>query len=448
MSKKKASHILLMFCGILLTIAVIADAQYSYAALRIVVRDSTKIDSITMNLNQDTTLKVQGLRSDNGHWDPVSATWEVSPGLSMVLSAPPPSSANAWIVSPTARGTGWIRVTFGNASATRPDTVFATFAPGGGPCQTWSQMLAPLDKIVAGDTSLLWVIGIDCVDPPVPEVWCDSVTIADALGSGPGQPQPFAIVNGNNVPLGRKFAACFHNGRDTIRIVMFNAPSSPDSLHQITVYWKGLSAQSAPFYVYPSTIRRLEIQRRIDSSSVDSVFLSYPTGYISLASMGYDAFGNKRGIEKANWNTTGTLHSIIQSKNMSMIYYDASMVTGEEEGYIFCSPVSDSTIRDSVKIRIVGPSGVLLWNRTPQAYYLRFITQNFGAYIFPLPADVAHSRLFLSLYSLSGKVVFTTEIFDAEKPVGMKSFVEPGIYIASVRTAERQLVKGRCVFVK
>jgi hypothetical protein len=251
-------------------------------------------------------------------------------------------------------------------------------------------MLAPLDKIVAGDTSLLWVIGIDCVDPPVPEVWCDSVTIADALGSGPGQPQPFAIVNGNNVPLGRKFAACFHNGRDTIRIVMFNAPSSPDSLHQITVYWKGLSAQSAPFYVYPSTIRRLEIQRRIDSSSVDSVFLSYPTGYISLASMGYDAFGNKRGLEKANWFTTGTLHAITKPDSISRVFYEASTVTADEEGYIYCSPATDSTIRDSVKIRIAGPAGVVVKNRASQVHYLRVITLGGCALTFPLPPYVAN----------------------------------------------------------
>jgi hypothetical protein len=446
MSLGRTSGIMMDFCGILLTIAVMADAQYTYTALRIVVRDSTRIDSLVMNLNQDTTLKVQGLRSDNAAWEPVFATWQASPGLS---TAPlPPSSACTFAFSPLERGTGWIRVTRGNDSATIADTMVATFAPGAGPCRIWSQIPAVLDKIIAGDTLVLGVIGIDCVDPPVPAVLCDSVTITDALGSGPGQPQPFAIVNGNSVPFGSKFAACFHNGRDTIRIVLFNAPSSPDSLHQIIIYWKGLSTQSAPFCVYPSIIRRLEIQKLSDSTSIDSVFLPYPWGGISLASMGYDAFGNKRGPEIANWFTTGTLHAITKPDSINRTYYDASTATSDEQGYIYCSPVSDSTIHDSVKVRIAGPAGVLTKNRTSPTHNFRFMTPNAGAFVFPLPADIAHSRLFVAFYSISGRLVFKTEVVDAEKPVCMNSLTPPGVYLVSLRTADRQLIKRTFAIVK
>lgn len=434
------------FCGILLTIAVMANAQVTYTALRIVVHDSTRIDSLIMNTDQDTTLKVQGQRSDNAIWEPVNASWQASPGL---LTVPlPPLSASTFTFSPLDRGTGWVRVTRGNDSATIPDTVFATFAPGAGPCRIWSQMLAPLDKIVAGDTTVLGVIGIDCVDPPVPAVWCDSVTITDTLGSGPGQPQPFAIVNGNSVPFGSKFSACFHNGRDTIRIVLFDAPSSPDSLHQIMIYWKGLSAQSAPFFVYPSIIQHLEIQRLSDSSSIDSVFLPYPWGDISLASIGYDAYGNKRGPEIADWFTTGTLHAITKPDSISRIYYDASTATSDEEGYVYCSPVSDSTIRDSIKIRIAGPSGAVLKNGASQAHTLRFIIPNAGAYAFPLPSDIAHSRLFVAFYSISGRLVFKTDVVDAEKPISVAPIMQPGIYIINVKAEGRQLVKSRFVIVK
>jgi hypothetical protein len=37
---------------------------------------------------------------------------------------------------------------------------------------------------------------------------------------------------------------------------------------------------------------------------------------------------------------------------------------------------------------------------------------------------------------------------DAEKPVGLTSALRPGIYIVNIRTAERQLVKGRFAIVK
>jgi hypothetical protein len=306
------------------------------------------------------------------------------------------------------------------------------------------ETMTPPGKRFAGDTISyrLQIRGTDGLDTTR---LCDSVMFQKNLVSLPGQPEPFVIVNNTRMPFNAKTPVCSDSGQFLIKAVLY---SITESLYRIDMNFSKLTVFHDTFTLVPAAVGRVEIQRRVDSSSVDSVYLSYPGGNIALTCVGYDAFGNKRGLEKANWNTTGTLHSIIQSKNMSMIYCDASTVTGEEEGYIYCSPVSDSTIRDSVKIRIAGPAGVLPKNRAPQAHYLRFITQNFGAYIFPLPADVAHSRLFLSLYSLSGKAVFTTEIFDAEKPVSMKSLVEPGIYIASVRTAERQLVKGRCVFVK
>jgi hypothetical protein len=437
---------MMAFCGILLTIAVRVNAQYTYAALRIVVGDSTHIDCLIMNTDQDTTLKVQGRRSNDSVWEYVVATWEISPGSSIV--PPAPTSASMWTFSPVNPGSGWIRVTSGNDAIIRPDTLFVKVTSCCGPASIRFEIMTPPEKRVAGDTSVFAVIGIFDKDGPVRGVYCDSLILKDNIGSRQNQPQPFAIVANDKIPFGNKFDVCFNDGLDTIKIVLFNATSSPDSPHQITVYWKGLSAQSAPFYVYPSTIRHLELQRLSDSTSLDSVFLSYPTGYVSLACVVYDAFGNKRGLENANWFTTGSLHAITKPDSISRVFYEASTVTANEEGYIFCSPVSDSTIRDSVKIRIEGPSGVLSKNRSSQTHYLRVMIPNSGVFVFPLPADLAHNRLFFILYSLSGRVVFKTEVADAGKPVSVNSPIQPGIYMASVMTAERQVVKSRFIIVK
>jgi hypothetical protein len=435
------------FCGILLAIAVTANAQYTYAALRIVVRDSTHIDSLIMNISQDTILRVQGRRSNDSIWEYVVAKWEISPGLNIV--PPAPAGASTWIFSPVDPGSsGWIRVTEGNDAVIRPDTIFVNVTSCCGPALIRLDIITPPEKRVAGDTSVFAVIGVYDKDGPVRGVYCDSMILEDIIGSRQNQPQPYAVVANDKIPFGNKFNVCFNDGLDTIKFVLFNAPSSPDSLHQITVYWKGLSAQSAPFYVYPSTIRHLELQRLSDSTSLDSVFLPYPWGNIALACVGYDAFGNKRGLENANWTTTGTLHAITKPDSISRIYYEAANVISEEEGYIYCSPVSDSTIRDSVKIRIEGPSGVILKNRASQAHNLRVMMQNSGAYVFPLPGDVAHSTLFFTLYSLSGRVVFKTEVADAGKPISVNTSVLPGIYLVSLRTGEHQLVKGRFFVLK
>ncbi len=101
-------------------------SNVSYTALRIVVRDSTKISSLTMAIEQDTVLQVQGLRSDNTGWDYVPAAWSMSAGLTTVLA--PPGASNNWNVSPTNTGSGVIRVSLGSA---KPDSIQVQFTAGG-----------------------------------------------------------------------------------------------------------------------------------------------------------------------------------------------------------------------------------------------------------------------------------------------------------------------------
>lgn len=74
--------------------------------------------------------------------------------------------------------------------------------------------------------------------------------------------------------------------------------------------------------------------------------------------------------------------------------------------------------------------------------------QNCDAYVFALATDIAHGKLFFALYSLYGRAVFKTEVVDAEKPVCMNSFIQPGVYLVSLRTADRQLVKRTFAIIK
>ena len=100
-------------------------SNVSYTALRIVVGDSTKITSLALAIERDTTLRVQGLRSDGQGWEYVPAGWAITSGLTTVLA--PPGAANSWDVSPTDTGSGIIRVRLGSA---KPDSIRVQFTTG------------------------------------------------------------------------------------------------------------------------------------------------------------------------------------------------------------------------------------------------------------------------------------------------------------------------------
>jgi hypothetical protein len=100
-------------------------SNISYTALRIVVGDSTKITNLSMTIDQDTLLKVQGLRSDGAGWDNIPAAWSITNALTTVPGAPG-SSVN-WRFMPTDTGSGLITVTLNGAT---PASVAVQFSHG------------------------------------------------------------------------------------------------------------------------------------------------------------------------------------------------------------------------------------------------------------------------------------------------------------------------------
>jgi len=96
-----------------------------YTALRIVVRDSSDIANLLMTIDQDTTVKVLGLRSDGGGWESVAAAWTVTGGLAGSVTLP--GTAGSWHIVPADTGSGWIRVTLPGAT---PDSALLQIVPG------------------------------------------------------------------------------------------------------------------------------------------------------------------------------------------------------------------------------------------------------------------------------------------------------------------------------
>jgi hypothetical protein len=100
-------------------------SNISYTQLRIVVRDTVRISFLSMAIEDDTVLSVQGLRSDGQGWENVPAAWHATSGLK--TSAAPPGASITWTVAPADTGRGFIKVTLGTA---KPDSIVVQFLHG------------------------------------------------------------------------------------------------------------------------------------------------------------------------------------------------------------------------------------------------------------------------------------------------------------------------------
>ncbi|MBD3320389.1 MAG: hypothetical protein GF350_04755 [Chitinivibrionales bacterium] len=109
------------------TVTVILST-ISYTKMRIVVDSSgtfVEIDTLSIGTDDDTTLFVQGKRSDNDQWEFVPGTWSLARNLA--TDPAPPAGRESWEFSPDTVGNDSIIVSFGNAV---PDTIPVAFTIG------------------------------------------------------------------------------------------------------------------------------------------------------------------------------------------------------------------------------------------------------------------------------------------------------------------------------
>ena len=333
---------------------------YYYTQLRIISHDTTRMGTLTMSTNDDTTLSAIGLRSDTAKWEPVSVEWDTSAAVHVAPSAPE-RSIN-WAFSPVTPGNGWIRITLGSDATTKPDTVFVNFTRGA-PTSISIQLITPPSQIIAGDT-VIAVVSIRNKDGLVPDTLCDTTSYQELLGSGGGgRPNPIVSVDGTTSGLKQAPSystptyECFNNGLDTVKYVFYYAPvDKVDSLQQIFVDFHNLSASTPGFNVLPGVLSSLAIQN-VSGKNLDTVNLTYPNGAQTMVAVGFDAFGNIVSLDNgANWTQTNTLHSIDKPTGVTRIYYDASDVKSDEQGYIKAVVVDAKgvLVQDSVYVSIVG----------------------------------------------------------------------------------------------
>ncbi len=335
---------------------------YHYTQLRIVVGNDTSAQFLTMNTNQDTTLRAQGLRSTDGVWEDVSVRWGNSYNLKIAPSAP--GAGTIWKFSPSDTGRGKIHISLDNDTVARPDTLDVEFTVGP-PTSVVMEIITPKEKLIAGEPIEI-VITIYNKDGKVPGTYCfdpangTGVQYADPIGDG-GKPRPYMLVNGDTIWFSETGKQCFNGGVDTTTTYLFNVPFDEDSLHQIQFISGNLKGETPHFKLLPGPLDSLALERQNFQPLQDTIQLSHPKGQIIIFAVGYDKYGNRLGYQSCNWATDSTLHPIDRAMNTDFIYYDAANVTDNEFGHIIAVP-SDTSIKGISAqkfIVIYGPLAVL-----------------------------------------------------------------------------------------
>ena len=395
--------------------AAVRLLPYYFTELRIVVNGNTSVTDLTMNTNQDTTLTVQGLRSDSLIWVDLEARWENSSNLAIDPTAP--GWDHDWTFSPRDTGTGWIRVTLENDTVTKPDTLAVVFTPGP-PTEVSIEIITPPEKRIAGEPIEV-VVTIHNEDGLVPGTYCfdgkdgSTVVYTDTLGTG-GRPRPFVLIGNDTLWLAEEGAQCFTSGRDTITTVLFYAT---DSLHRISVELGDLRARTMPFVLHPGPLDSLVLEDPSGKPIGDTIALSYPKDHITMIAVGYDKYGNKIGPIESDWSTDSTLHSIDPAKRTSKVIYQASDVKDNEAGTITAVP-SDSTnpkIKADVFVKIIGPLIQLVYSKTRDANgngYLDQIELHFSK-----PVDIPEGYMFEDILIKHG----ANDVFTVDSVIGAGS---------------------------
>jgi hypothetical protein len=330
--------------------------KFYYTDLRIVIGTDTDPSSLVMNTNQDTTVHVQGRRSNDSVWVEVSAIWQNAANLKIVPVAP---VANSWRLHPTDTGTGWIRVTLNNDGVTKPDSLPVRFTPGP-PVRASIEIITPADSLIAGRPIQAVVRVYDTngnsysytFDPAAGS----SAAYHDTLGTGGASfPPPFIIVDGDTIRLdGSPWGSgkqTFVNGRDTVSFTLYYAPS--DTAHQIytnlSTGTKTVRAASNPFVLHPAELSEIRIEYSNGTQLPDTINLN---NSMTIYSRGYDKYGNKIGDVPGIWSVTDSLHPITGPTDGSSITYDSRLAPKDESGHIV---VTRNGITADIVVIIKGP---------------------------------------------------------------------------------------------
>jgi fibro-slime domain-containing protein len=341
---------------------VVKILPYYYTKLKIYVRNpiDTTLTSLTMNTNQDTTLFVRGLRSDNGNWEDVSSVdWNKSAALKTAQE--PPHGTASWTVAPTDTGSGWIIASQGAAT----DSLAIVFTPGP-PTSISLNVLTPANQRIAGLPIDLQVV-LRNEDGLVPGPSTGLTFFKDLLKTPvmttlEGDTMtPSINVDGATIALAQLINAYTVNGGlDTVQLLLYYAPPAKD-LHPITVSFTDNRTaiplrDTTTLELLPGPVARVKIVESIDPYALfpnDQITLNFSDSTL-IRMAGFDRFGNRiiTPIVRGNWSTSKEIPAISLPGNTPQIYYIVNDIVYPAEGFIKTAYVGNASITDSIKVLI------------------------------------------------------------------------------------------------
>lgn len=334
--------------------------EYDIVAIEIVrvhKKDTSEIESLLMNSNEDTILVAYGQRSDDlTLWLPVDVDWFIDPDAT---EKPAPSSKSSWSFSPSRPDTGIINIEL--AGLTDTIDYFFTVGPV---TKVEFNIITPDSLLIAGEP-IQGEVKIYNEDGLVPGTWkypdSDGKKEAkynDVLDNGGLKFTPFVTTVFNNgkktdksdLNLVASVEQWFEGGIDTCVFILYYAPV-PKKEHMLTVDLGTHDASTDPFVLLPGALDSIVI----NTGPIDTKELGFDTKPFIIKATGWDKFGNFLPNEIFQWENDSSLFQFSIDAQATQIYIDPSKVSKTQEGFIHVNGISVDSITNKVFLKIIGP---------------------------------------------------------------------------------------------
>ena len=326
------------------------------------------VEEIKINSGEKRSYIVEGRKSTTLEWILVDAKWSLS--LPIKSAVPPPDRNKSWTFDPTEPGKDILTLSrpFDVECIKKPVTVIPVLVTIEKPFAVELSIITPVSERIAGDT-LDAVVKITNSDGLVPDTYCfgdegdelQEVIYQDILKNPAGGKRlpPRIYIDGMWTDLNMgiseeiKNNQCFTNGLDTIKFISYYAPyNSTDSSHMLTANIGENRRDQKPFVVLPAILDSLDITDNNHASITDIESFTTDGDGKYYISVGYDKYGNRRGDELSDWNTSG---EIIDSSASGVLkfYFGPGKAAYPQNGKLSAKVmVNGKFIEDSIDIQV------------------------------------------------------------------------------------------------
>ncbi len=328
---------------------------YEIDSFRIVVDSLSSyipIDSITLLTDNDSTIYVQGRRSDDSSWILVDGNWGIDD--TSVVKIPPPQGSNSWNIQPKKDTAGIIFSSLGNNT----DTITYSFQSSG-IIQVEFILLTTDSLCIAGDT-LQGEVRIYNKDGLVPGTCkynsLNKAMYSDTLSDGGLTLKPFVTTcfstsgtDSDTLNSNTEVEQWFEGGIDTLNFILYSSATSktePQKKHKLRVKLGSLTNSTREFLLKSGPINTIVL------TPDSSLILDTNDIPVTITADGYDTYGNYLPDSLFHWTNDTSLIDYdfdIVSKN---IVLDPGNASVSQQGCAWVQSLDDTTIWNKIYVTI------------------------------------------------------------------------------------------------